>query len=104
MGSGHLPIAKTKKYAGRDEKDYIKEIYAEGKLFATGDIAFIEYVREQSIKHAGIVWIPPPSAEETPLEIVSVLAQIIKWFIKDHGKNALRRLIVYIGKDGYRLI
>jgi hypothetical protein len=24
-------ISKTRKYAGRDEKDYIEEIYAEGK-------------------------------------------------------------------------
>ena len=72
-----LRISKTKKYAGRDEKDYIKEIYAEGKLFTTADIAFIDDVREQKIKHAGIVGIPPHSDRETTRDDVSVLAEII---------------------------
>ena len=39
-----LLISKTSKYAGRDEKDYIQEIYAEEKVFVTGDIEFIRYV------------------------------------------------------------
>jgi hypothetical protein len=98
-----LQIAKTAKYAGRDEADYINEIYAEEKLFATGDFTFIAYVREQNIKHGGIVGIPPPSSEDIPYDDIGILAQIIKVFIRNHGRNCLRKHIVYIGRDGYRM-
>ena len=98
-----LLIAKTRKYAGKDEKDYIMEIYAEGKLFATSDVAFISYVLEQNIKHAGIVGIPPDS-DKTTRNDVSVLAEIIKAYISGGGKNILRKSIIYVARDGYRLI
>ena len=40
-----IRISDTSKYKDRDEKDFIGEIYAEGKLFSTGDLAFTEYVQ-----------------------------------------------------------
>jgi hypothetical protein len=67
-------------------------------------IAFIDDVREQKIKHAGIVGIPPHSDRETTRDDVSVLAEIIKIWVSEGGKNALRKHILYVASDGYRLI
>ena len=48
-------ISKTRKYAGRDEKDYIEEIYAEGKPFVTSDLEFVfDHVLARNVKHAGV--------------------------------------------------
>src|SRR3712207_905382 len=66
------------KYRERDEKDFIEEIYAEGDLFATGDLEFTEYVRENDIKHAGIIEVPPGLDNEEANWAADALAKIIK--------------------------
>ena len=40
-----IQISDTSKYKDRDEKDFIGEMYAEGKLFSIGDLAITEYVQ-----------------------------------------------------------
>ena len=98
-----LLIAKTKKYAGRDEKDYIEEIYAEGNVFATSDVDFFHYLLDNKIKHAGIVVIPPGFDNDSAAYGAGVMANILKEFIDIGGKNALRRLVFYIAEDGFRV-
>ena len=98
-------ISKTKKYAGRDEKDYIGEIYAEGKPFVTSDSEFvIDYVVERDVKHAGIILIPKDYNDASDGELHTGLAHITKTLIQGLGKNALRRHIAYIAGDGLRVL
>jgi hypothetical protein len=104
LGFKCLLIAKTRKYAGRDEKDYIEEIYSEGRLFATSDVAFANYVHDNKIKHAGIILIPSGWDDETVEFATAGLLGIVRGEIQEFGKNALRRLIFYIAADGFRVV
>src|SRR5215213_5578985 len=92
LGLKCLLISKARKYAGRDEKDYIGEIYAEGRVFVTSDVEFANYVYDNKIKHAGIVLIPSGWDNEIVEFAAAGLIGIVKGEIQDFGKNALRRL------------
>jgi hypothetical protein len=98
-------IANTRKYAGREEQDYIREIYAEGKPFVTCDLEFVDdHVLEHNVKHVGIILIPKVYNDASAGDHHAALAYMAKVFIKEHGRNALRRHIIYIAEDGFRVI
>src|SRR5215217_1562515 len=99
-----LLIANTRKYAGRDEKDYIEEIYAEGRVFVTSDVGFFHYLLDNKVKHAGVVLIPPGLADEDAEFGSYVMAGLLQGFIESDGKHALRRLVFYIAPDGFRVV
>jgi hypothetical protein len=103
LGFKCISISKTRKYAGRDEKEYIGEIYSEGRLFATSDVEFANYVYDNRVKHAGIILIPPAWDDEIVEVALLGLLGIVRGEIEEHGKNALRRLIYYIAEDGFRV-
>jgi uncharacterized protein YbcV (DUF1398 family) len=97
-------IAKTRKYAGRDEKDYIEEIYREGRLFATSDFEFADFVVVNKKKHAGIILLPSKWHDDIIELLVYEISDFIKTYIDELGKHAFRRLIVYVAEDGIHLI
>jgi predicted nuclease of predicted toxin-antitoxin system len=99
-----IRISKTKKYAGRKEQDYIQEIYAEGRLFVTSDLEFVEYVITNRIKHVGILEIPPNLDEETVITVSAVLCGLVEGHIDNYGRNSLRRQVIYVSNDGFRNI
>ena len=99
-----IRISKTKKYAGRKEQDYIQEIYAEGALFVTSDLEFVEYVITKRERHAGILQIPPNLDEEALITVSAVLSGLVEGHIEEHGGNSLRRQIIYVANDGFRNI
>ncbi len=97
-------IAKTKKYAGRKEQEYIGEIRAEGKPFVTSDSEFVlDHVVEHNAKHAGIILIPKVYNDASAGELHTSLASIAKTYIRELGRNALRQHIIYIANDGIRM-
>jgi hypothetical protein len=98
-------ISKTRKYAGRDEKDYVEEIYAEGKPFVTSDMEFVfDHVLENNVKHARIIAIPKDYNDASDGDLHTGLAYTAKLLIRGVGKNALRRHIIYIAEDGLRVL
>jgi uncharacterized protein DUF5615 len=98
-------IANTKKYAGRKEQEYIGEICAEGKPFVTSDQEFVlDHVVENNVKHAGIILIPKDYNDPSDGELHTGLAYIAKEIVRELGKNALRRHIIYIAGDGLRVL
>lgn len=104
-GSKCVMIANTKGYAGREEQDYKEEIYAEGKPFVTSDSEFVDdHVLEHNVKHAGIILIPKVYNDASARDHHTALAEIAKIFIKEFGRNALRRHIIYIAEDGFRVL
>jgi hypothetical protein len=50
-----VEVARDSRYAGRDEKDYIEEMYAANEVFVTGDAEFVEYVLDKRPRHACVV-------------------------------------------------
>jgi hypothetical protein len=91
-------------YREQDEKEFIRDLYAKNALFATGDLAFTQYVLDNNVKHAGVIEIPPEYDNEEAAGFAELLAKIIKVFIEDDGKHAWRRRIIYIAHDGIRII
>jgi hypothetical protein len=104
QGFKGLLISNTRKYAERDEKDYIQEIYAEGRVFVTSDVEFFYYLLDNKVKHAGVVLIPPGLTDDENQLGAFELAGLLKGYIDSGGKHALRRLIFYIAADGFRVV
>ena len=99
-----IRISKTKKYAGREEKDYIQDIYAEGKLFVTNDVKFRRYVVANNVKHAGIVEMPQNLDYERMITVTAVLAGCVEGYVEELGRNSLRKHVFYIANDGFHII
>jgi hypothetical protein len=99
-----IQISKTKKYAGREEEDYIQEIYAEGRLFVTNDVKFRKHVVANNIKHAGIVEIPQNLAYERLVTVTAVWAGCVEAYVEEFGRNSLRNHVFYIANDGFHII
>src|SRR5947209_4054412 len=73
-----LEISKTKKYAGRDEFDYINELLSENAVFVTSDFEFIKRILDQNVKHAGIVYIPKDTDREEKNAFAWIAAAVIR--------------------------
>ncbi len=99
-----LFISKTKKYAGRDEKDYIAEIYSEGAIFVTSDLEFFEYIIGNKIFHSGVVYFPSKWDDETNSFAASGMAGYLKGTIDRQGKRSLINSAFYVADDGYHLV
>src|SRR5215217_4358780 len=101
-----IQISKTKKYAGRNEDDYIEEIYSEGRLFATSDVQFRKRVlaKKNKVKRAGIVEIPPDVDYEDIGRVIGLLAGCVEGYIEAFGKNSLRNHVLYVAHDGFHLV
>ena len=102
VGFKYIRIPESK-YRNRDEHDFIGDLYAENVLFATGDLAFTQRVRRENIKHAGILEMHQDLDNEEANWTADGLAKIAKELIRQFGKFALRRHIIYLGHDGFRV-
>ncbi len=91
------------KLKGRDELAYLRELYADNGMLITGDLAFINQVRDNSIRHAGIIYIP---SQMEPGE-KTLFAEIAGGFVQgacSTSRFALRNRIIYPAYDGLRSI
>ncbi len=96
-------ISHHKKFKGKDEKDYIAELYSANGIFVTSDAEFVEYVQDNNIKHAGIILLP----EQMTQEEKTLFAEIVGGYIKggcDSSLFTFRNFIFYPGHDGLRTI
>lgn len=59
VGFRTLSAARDRRYAGRDEHDYVDELYAANEIFVTSDLKFMGWVlKEHGTRHAGLVCLP----------------------------------------------
>ena len=96
-------ISHQNKFKGKDEKDYIAELYASNGIFITSDAKFVNYVLDNGIKHAGIVLIP----EQMTNSEKSFFADIVCGFIKGGCSSSpftFRNFVFYPAHDGLRTI
>lgn len=93
-----LEIAKTKKYAGRDEFDYIPELLSENAIFVTSDSEFIRKVINQNTKHAGIVHIPDVGEKFEKIALAELTAYVILGALD--GSSSVHNKIFYLAYDG----
>ena len=95
--------ARRKDLRGRDEHEYIAELYSQNTVFVTSDAEFVEDVRASKTKHAGIIYVPNRltiAEQEDFVEIAAV-------FVRGSCKSSIfgfRDCIVFPGHDGFRLM
>jgi hypothetical protein len=97
-----LEISKTKKYAGRNEFDYIHELFSENAVFATSDLEFVEGILDQNTKHAGIVYIPKDMARDDKITFVWAAAGFIRG-LTDNSSVLVHNQIIYPAVDGVHI-
>lgn len=98
-----IEISRNSKFKGRDEKDYIAELYSDNGIFVTSDASFINYVVDNGVKHAGIVYVP----EQMTIEEKVLFAEITGGFIRGSCASSpftSRNFVFYPAHDGLRTI
>lgn len=96
-----VEISKSKRFKGRDELEYLPDLYAENGMFVTSDMPFVNAVRDNHIRHAGIVYIPNEIADDEKIFV----AELISGFVRgacSASRFGLRNRIIYPGYDGIR--
>lgn len=98
-----VEVAKTERFKGRDERDFLGELYSENAIFATSDGEFVNEAIENDRLHAGIIFIP----KEMTADEKVLFAQIAGGFIRggcSASRHVFRRRVVYAGHDGLRTV
>jgi hypothetical protein len=91
--------ASESRYKGRDERDYLDEMYSTNEVFVTAD--FVDDLVESGIKrHAGVVWIPTQVDEEQRTGFSELAASLIKFKVGEDGPFAMRGLLLYPEETG----
>lgn len=93
---GRSKIGKTRRFRGRDEADYLPELYRENAVFATADRAFLE--ANETHRHAGIVWVPEPKDA-----IAEFAAEAILRIVDERGIHGMRGVVMFPANDGFHV-
>lgn len=97
-----IHAGKHHKYRGRDERDYLEDMYSKNIVFATSDMEFVGDIYYSRTRHAGIVYLPVHMSEDEKRFFAEVAATYILGGTKDSA-FAFRGYILYPGHDGVRL-
>jgi hypothetical protein len=101
--AGFRVVEASRDYRGRDEREYLGEMYAKNEVFVTADQEFVEDVfREGLARHAGIVWLPAAMDHEQRTGGVELAAALIKFHTAEHGHLGMRGVVLYLARDGFR--
>ncbi len=95
--------AKHPRLRGRDETDYLSELYARNAIFVTSDVAFVNALANTTRRHAGVLYIPHELLDDEKV----LFAQIAGGYIQgacSTSSTALRGRILYPGDDGLRSV
>lgn len=96
-----IAASKTNVLKGRDERDYLPELYRENALFVTSDERFVIHVRSGGLRHAGIIFIPEQMTHDEKV----LFAKIAGGFVQgacSSSRFRLRNRLLYPADDGLR--
>ncbi|MGH8110668.1 MAG: hypothetical protein ACREPL_01830 [Rhodanobacteraceae bacterium] len=93
----------TWKFRGKDEHEYIHDLYLSNTAFATSDRIFVNEILDTSTKHGGIIYVPNRSASHD-LEVFAEVAGIFisAWY--HQARYEFRGCTLYPTKEGLHLI
>jgi predicted nuclease of predicted toxin-antitoxin system len=98
-----VEASRTNRLRGREESDYIDELYRENAIFVTSDAEFANNAIEHGLKHAGIIFIP----ESMTMSEKVRFAEIVGGFVQGgctRSPFVFRGRVLYPGHDGLRTI
>jgi hypothetical protein len=96
-----IEAAKANLFRGRDEHDYLDELYALNIVFVTSDKEFVEHVIDRRSKHAGIVYIPTEMFVDEKVRFGEIACSWVRGGTRD-SVFAFRGFILYPANDGVR--
>ena len=93
----------TWKFRGKDEREYIQELYLSNTAFATSDRIFVNEILHAGTKHGGIIYVPNKLASHD-LEVFAEVAGIFisAWYLR--ARYEFRGCTLYPTKEGLHLI
>jgi hypothetical protein len=93
--------ANESSYRGRDEHDYLAEMYSRNEIFVTEDERFVDDVLDSGLRrHAGIVWSPETLDPEQRIGFAELATDWIRSLVREEGPFAMRGTLLYPSKDG----
>jgi hypothetical protein len=98
-----VEIAKTSRFKGREEREYLAELYRENAVFVTSDGDFVNDAVERDLRHAGIVYVPSKMTHDEKV----YFAEVVGGFIRGgsvSSPHVFRGCVLYPGYDGLRAI
>jgi hypothetical protein len=98
-----IEASRSRRFKGRDEREYLRELFAENTVFVTSDIKFAEQVAESPIRHAGIVYLPSKMTDREKVTFAEVAAGFIRGGCYS-SPRAFQNCILYPAHDGVRLL
>jgi predicted nuclease of predicted toxin-antitoxin system len=98
-----VEVAQTSRLKGRDEAEFISELYRENAIFVTSDGVFVDDAIEKRLKHAGIILIP----EQITVDEKVLFAEIAGEYVRGScsaSPHAFRGFVLYPGHSGLHTI
>lgn len=98
-----VAVARDRRYAGKDERDFIEHMYASNEIFVTGDAESVQWAIDNKPRHAGIVFVPQRVLTSEKEMISWMAVAVIRGATRDR-RFRMRGRIAYAAHDGFRII
>ena len=93
-----IQAGKSLRFKGRDEFNYLAELYADNAIFVTEDGRFFDKLAAGAAnRHAGVVLMPVGYPPEVKGSLASLIAGLIKVWVSAEGQRSMRGLVLYSG-------
>lgn len=99
-----IETAHSDRFKGRDEADYIAELYRENAIFLTSDGAFVNEVLDNNIRHAGPIFVPTQMTPGEKTLYADILGRFILGACRATSRLTFQGTVFYPGHDGLRTI
>ena len=98
-----LRAARDRRFRGRDEWDYIRELRSLNIVFLTQDGEFVRHVVADQVRHAGIVWLPAEWDVQELAAVVPAACGLLRGYLDD-GVHGVHDIVIRVENDGIRTI
>jgi predicted nuclease of predicted toxin-antitoxin system len=98
-----IEAARSNRIRGRDERDFISELYRENAILVTSDAEFVNESVDDNVRHAGIIYVPTNITLDEKINF----AEIVRDYIVAACRSlpfAFRGVVLYPGYDGLHTI
>lgn len=98
-----LRATRDRRFRGRDEWDYVRELRSLNIVFLTQDGEFVRHVVSDRVHHAGIIWLPAGWNVEELSFAVAPACGALRGYL-DAGGQGAHDIVIRVEYDGIRTI
>lgn len=99
-----IEVAHTNRFKGRDEADFIAELFRENRIFVTSDRVFVDAAIENGLRHVGICFIHEHMTVDEKVLFAEIAGGFIRGVCSVRTPCFFRGRVLYVGHDGLRSI